>query len=969
MFMIIKLFMVLMAEEIGDTESISHTLTNTTDNINADNVLFSNIITQVIFGITLGGLFLFCRKRAPYVYYPNSLKRPHHPCYKYTGLFNWFVPVINLDDAKLLGMVGLDGFMLLQTLKLLYRAFFILSIVYCPLLLTIYYTNQKLKKDTLFEKLSIEGIENHIAYYICVILMYLTTIFLFYLLFIYYKRYVTLRQIYLISPASLTSVETLKQLSKQLSTYENSIEFINIASKTVIMTRLPQYLCNDQDVYDYVKELGLNDIVNTVLIQDTYYLTKLYEKRDVILQNIEKEINVAFLRIKNFMKNNHDICLDSFKETYNEDIEVGALKVFRNMRFNIEEKVHLLNNFIQNGNQFLNIAGDNISMLIIYIEQLRYCNQKILEEKERLQKQKEVRCPINFFKKTNQQKFSNKPGNKKEIIYTQTPNVNIVAENLETTGIPIYNKEDDSSESEIQNKVHIHRSQNVMPDVSNTCFVKTDLDESVSFFSFSQLRNLKKYKRYFTLDIPIRKQKAFVTFNDVKQAGLIKQSQIGTRIFSPSANSAPAPHDIIWKNLTRSEISCFFGKLGSTMMFIGYNILFYFAVSTIVKMLKLDGNNYILSKIRKSEMLSTYYNGAITPAVYNLCIAISPFILDSLINLEGIVSYSTSQIRLMKWYSIFLFYNAFLSIFFSTSFFNMLNNIFKNNHSKLDTFLRDLGRGYSEYSLFFMNTVIQRLISGSLMTLLKPGPFFINFVIYNFYKRTRRQEHELHMSAPFDFGNVIPMVLLIFPITLSYGCVNPIMLILGWLYYIINYFVYKSELIYSQRNSYESGGTFWIETSMFIVLGVISFQISTVANLFSEGINNITLIILPLLIIDYYFYYALKSLFNRNVNNYPLNEPEEQFLDEFSNKFIVERKKMLENWEETEEHDDEDLFPITELGLHDRNIITNTSHYKDPSTALNISHIMLPKNFYICIHYLKTFDFKNVFGFNAKRSI
>ena len=41
--------MVLMAEEIGDTESISHTLTNTTDNINADNVLFSNIITQVIF--------------------------------------------------------------------------------------------------------------------------------------------------------------------------------------------------------------------------------------------------------------------------------------------------------------------------------------------------------------------------------------------------------------------------------------------------------------------------------------------------------------------------------------------------------------------------------------------------------------------------------------------------------------------------------------------------------------------------------------------------------------------------------------------------------------------------------------------------------------------------------------------------------------------------------------------------------
>ncbi|ORD94700.1 CSCL2 [Enterospora canceri] len=996
--------------DLNDTTSFSKKITSETDIANPDQALISNIVLQLAVGTVLICVFLFCRKRAPYVYYPNSDLRPNHPCHEYTGYLNWIKPVLQLEDAKLLGMVGLDGFMLLQTLKLLYRMLFILSCVYCPLLLGVYYALQYNQKATFFESFSIRGANSTIVYYLCIALVYITTLFIFYMIFIYFKRYVTLRQIYLVSPASLTSVEALKNLSKQLNSYENSIEFVNMSSKTVILNRLPSYLRNDQDVFDYVRQLGIGDVETAILIQDTYYLTKLYEKRDVILQNLEKEINFAFLRMKKYFEKNRDECMESFKETYHNKLEQSAIRVFRNMRFDVEEKVRLLNCFVQNGNKFLGLAGDDTSFLIVYIEQLRYCNQKILEEKEYLAKAKEVDLYKNEVQLNNNNDKDNsgkdnkgssgrdskgssgssgkdnKGKNSKGNNNSNNNSNNDNNDNSEGSTTSIYKHTPDATTANKNDfrKIVVEHSvsdefnykldeqkptQNMMPDVSKSLFVRTDIDNDVSFFSFKQIREFSKYKSYFTLDLPMNKQRAFVTFSDAKQTGLIKQSQIGTKVFSPTAEAAPAPNDIIWKNLTKSELSCFLGRLGSTFMFVGYNILFYFTVSSIVGMLDLDAGdlNWVLKKIKASKTLSAYYDGFVTPAVYNLCIAISPFIIEFLINLEGIVAFSVSQIRLMKLFSIFLFYNAFLSIFFSTSFFNMLNNFFTDSNYKMDDLLVDLGKGYSEYSLFFMNTVIQRIVVGSLMTLLKPGPFFINFVVYHFQTRTRREEEELHLSPPFDFGNVMPQVLLIFPITLSYGCVCPFMLVLGFVYYYINYFVYKNELVYSQRNSFESGGIFWTETSMFLILGVLAFQLATIAILFAEKHKHIIYFTVPLIIMDFYFYDALKLLFDKNVKNYPLNEPEEHFLDEFSTKFVAERRDMLENWDEAEKAEDEDRFPITELGLHDRNIVTNTSYYKDPSTVVNISHIMMPHNFYICLHFLRTFDYKNVFGFNVNR--
>ncbi|KAL6122192.1 early-responsive to dehydration stress protein [Nucleospora cyclopteri] len=937
--------------QTGDTQSLNEEIAGQYDIVEADAAIISNFVVQLIIGGLLILLFLICRRRAPWVYYPNSEMRPNHPCHAFNGILNWIKPLMTLEDTKTLGMVGMDGFMLLQTMKLIYRIFFVLSLLFCPILCVAYFQHDKgSSKTTYFERLSIKNVKSPAIFYTCIILMYVTTLLIFYLIFIYYKRYVTLRQVYLVSPASLTSVETLKSLGKQLSSYEDSIDFVNMTSTTVIMDRLPSYLKNDRDVYNYISDLHIGEIENAILIQDTYKLTQLYEERDMILQNIEKYIATAFTKIQRYFEEQKDRCEESFKETYNKTLERSAIRIFRNMRFSLEEKVRLLNCFITNGGKFLSMAGPGVSYVKVYLESFKKCNQRIVNEKERLRKDKgpDAEIVLESFNKSSREDDTHNDSNsgEKETRSNQHEKKMYVEKN----------SQNDHSLSEIIE----------IPEAAKSVFIPSNLEDNVSFFSFTQLCQFKKYRRYFSLDIPVNKRRAFVTFADPKQAGIIKQAQIGTRVFSPKASSAPAPNDIVWKNITKSEISCFFGQLGSTFIFIGYNILFYFTVSSILRMLDLEeqGSNFLLSKIKNNSFLETLYNGMITPLIYNTCILVSPYIIEFLINMEGISSYSLSQMRLMKLYSIFLFYNAFLAIFLSTSFFRIAKNIILNKDYKLNEFVNELGSGFIRYSLFFFNTVVQRMIVGTIMVLLKPVPFFMNFILYPLTTFTRRQEDELKMSPPFDFGNVMPQVLLVFPIALSYGCICPVMLPLGFCFYFFSYFVYKNELIYTSCNPYESGGVFWIEMTVFLVMGVIAFQLATFATMISMKYTNVLYYVIPLFIIDLYFYQAIGTLFHKNCTNYPLNEPEEEFLDEFASRFIVERKKMLKEWDEKMEAVDEDKIPVSELGIHDRNLVTNTSYYKDPSMVVNISEIKLPYNFYLCIHFLRTFDYKNVFGFN-----
>lgn len=863
-----------------------------------DEVIRSNGFTQVFGALALIIVYFICRNKTPWVYYPNIKNKPQHPCYQHNpGIFSWIGPLITTKDTQLLSMIGLDGFMFLQMIKLLYRICFFLSLIVVPFLCRWFYTIRGPKRDPqLFILLSLSDIKDIKVYWCILGLAHVITAVVLYLVFIYYKRFVTLRQLYLAAPATMTSISQMKKMSMDLGDDQNAIDFINISSRTVIVDRLPPDIKNDLELLKYMESLKIGDIESVSLIHNTYRLQKMYEERDAVIQDIEKEIATASIKMKKYFKTEKDRCRDSFRELYTEDLERSTLALFENMTFTLEEKVKIFNNFCRYADKFFSKTFIGKSIITLHLARLNEINGKILQEKNRL--------------------------------------------------------ENTSKEREIE-----------VPKANETLYVDMDVKNDVSFFSMSQILNFRKNSDLFSLELPINRRKGFVTFKDQRTAGIVRQTKLGTRVFSSNTEPAPAPHDVLWRNICREEVGGYFLKLLSLGLYVLFNLFFLVIVVWIVKSLEIEKNtkNFLFKFILKNAFIHSLYRGILAPLIYNILLFFVPIIIKALLHMEQNSSYSGLQVKLMYRLSLFLFFNAFLAMIILTSVLSFIEKI-RTEAVTVESLVSEFGSSIARTSVFFFNTVVQRLCIGSAIVILKPSPFLYNWIVAPLAIYTRRQEQEREFSPSIDFGNHIPNILLILPMALVYSCVCPLMLVVSWAFYLFSYLVYRNELLYATRNDYESGGSHWKQCVKFILFSLLAFQIITAILIFSVGMYTVFYSFLPLIFLTFVFSEGLNMVFENSCENFPMNAPEEKFLDRFSKKALEERHKILSEWKEIGEEEDEDILPISELGFEDKTFELTKSYYKDPSTAMSIGNIILPRNFYKVAHFLRSFDKNNLFG-------
>lgn len=877
------------------------TLTGITDFEDCDSAIISNGFSQLMAGFGMLFVYLACRKRTPWVYYPNIKNKPQHPCYQPNpGILSWIPPLLAAKDTQLLSMVGLDGFMLLQLLKMLYRMCFILSLVVVPILCRLFYTTKsKHTKKQLFVLLSIADVRDPRVYWTVLVLSYISTFVIFYLVFIYYKRFTTLRQLYLAAPATMTSINQLKKISTELGSDENAIDHINVLSRTVLIDRLPAEIHNDEELMEYIKSLQVGEIECVALIHDTYFLQKLYEQRDEVIQDIEKEIAVAFSRILNFYKSEEASCKASFGDLYASDLDKSALNLFEHTNFTLEEKVRIFNHFCKYADKFLAKTLLRETMVDVHLNRLREVTTAILNEKKRLQEDSnDGKAPIST------------------------------------------------------------------PSASDTLYVDADAKHDVSFFSISQILSFNDNKDLFTLELPLYRNKAFITFKDQRSAGILRQTKLGSRVFSSNVEQAPAPHDVLWRNICRPEVSGYFFNLFSLGLYILFNLFFLFIAVKIIESLQIEKNtnNYLFKILFRSSFVYSLYRGILAPLIYNILLFFVPIIIKLLLHLEDTSSYSGLQAKLMSRFSLFLFCNAFLATVITSCALGLYNNI-GDSQMGLSSILSQLKDSILTSSVFFFNTIVQRLCVGTMIVVLKPSPFLYNWLLAPFVIYTRRQRIEREFSPPIDFGNHIPNLLLILPMALTYSCICPLLLVMSCIFYFFSYFVYKNELLYASRNDYESGGLHWKPCVKFILFTLVAFQITTATFIFSIGMSSIFYSFLPLIFFTIVFSNGLNTLFEKSSENFPMNAPEEKFLDRFAKKSLEERHRILNEWNVLKENLDEDTLEISELGFVDEQSTLTTSLYKDPSTRVSVGSLILPENFFKIVHFLKSFDKDNLTGF------
>lgn len=900
----------------------------------ADQELFTNVGFQLLIAALLMVLFVKLRSRAPWVYYPNIETNRSHPAYESgRGTLSWLKALYTMDDVTLLNYVGLDGFMFLQTLMLLLKICLLLSVCMAPWLCLVYFFSGSGSgsRSRFFVSLSIQntagtGQTNPLISATLLLLLYVVTCGILYLIFVYYKRYISLRQVYLQSPAAMTSIMKLKQLS--LAMDEQKVPgAIDIKTRTVVMSRLPPQISTDGQCLAYMRALDIGEVESATLIKDTHRLQGLLETKEAIVQDIEKEVNNSFHEAQAHFSQNREMARVSFGGGDGDeeaDLLASAMAAGGERRFSVGEKLEIANWYFERIGEFMK-SRQKQTHLQLHLAKLRSAEEQIAAERGRVAAES--------------------------------------AEREETVNEAYVGGRDGQPG---------HGSGSVAVNVDERLFQQPDLRRDVSFLTLQQLWNYRSNRRLFSLDIPAQTKKAFVTFRDRKTASIVIHSKIGSNIFSCSGTEAPSPHDILWKNITTDDVFNYAVKILSYVIFCFVCVLFSFTVTELIRMLDIKESKSDLAFIRfmrRNETLLSVYSGLIPPLVNNLLLFLVTFLLSALFTMQGIFSYSSFQVQLMSFSSGFFVFNGFLIVFVV----QVAISTFRDGQAAgspmtAEKFLSEISMHIVQQSLFFFNTIVQKCLSGTAIIFIKPGPFLFNFLVSPFIRKSRRQEREIAFSPPIDFGSAIPNTLIVFPMVLSYVLIAPIILVPGLLFYLFNYIAYKNDLVFSTRNEYESGGAFWRVSLRVILFSVVVFQITTMAILLTSQRSYVfPVLCAPALLLDYLYLSGLGQMFEKSGAYYPIGLAEEKFLDDFCAHALSDRQGMLAGWTEPAVRPDEDVLSITEMsdGGAQKGAQAGEQQagalYQDPALLPNNSEIILPRHFFTVASYIRERDRENLY--------
>lgn len=904
--------------------------------------IVSNLAIQIPVFLILVIVFLIVRRRKPWIYYPNVKNLRQHPVYSDAeSKYRWIKTLFRVKDTQLLGLIGLDSFMFLQTLKLFLNIMIVICVSICPVLCGYFYWKNS-GEESFFLKLSNKGRDGRCGLLMMVAMCYFVSLLVFYLVFIYYKRYIVLRQIYLTSPSTMTSIARLKGISYKLPDDLTVVDAIDVRSRTVLIDKLPTEIVTDSQCIQYMRNLDIGEVENAVLVKDTCYLQRLVEMKECLLQDIEKEIDRIFTEMQRHFVENEVLVRLSFRNSNSSLIDsargISDDNKEKNVsgnefNYSMEEKVELSNWFLANAERFCHARGIKC-VLRLHLLKLKNLKDKIAYERQKII-------------------FENKP------VGVSTPSS---IQSLSTDMIEESNRS--------LNTVNIN--------VNNNLFIEPQNLDDQSFFSWNQIRNFRRNRVLFTLDIPRGRRKAFVTFCDRKTTSIVMQSSIGSKVFSCNASQAPAPYDILWKNLPVDDTTQYFASTISYFIFFLIIVSYSYAAIYLLGSLSIEQNsqNIFFRFIARYKILSSIYSGFIGPCVYNLLQYLITFIFNTLLNLQGITSYSVFQAKLMHAFSLFSFFNSFLFICVGSIIYDIITATDTSNFT-FDGIITATEKSIFKSSVFFVNTIIQRALIGTAIVLIKPAPFLFNFVVAPLIIRTRRQRRELSYVPPINFGIVIPDSLVVFSIVMGYAFISPIIVFVGLIFYLFTFIVYKNDLLYATKNEYESGGIYWIFTVKIIVYSVLIFQAVLFIKAYTSEYAFVTLLLLPLLLFDYMYVTGLKDMFERNSKYYPLNSREESYLDAFTSETLRQRLDMLTAWEcdEDDSGDTDTLLiaepsPVSPFTQNPSNVAKAenapplTNFYQDPSLVPEKSRLILPSYFYIVIKYIRENDSDNIFQMN-----
>ncbi|KAK9467666.1 hypothetical protein V1512DRAFT_275630 [Lipomyces arxii] len=355
------------------------------------------------------------------------------------------------------------------------------------------------------------------------------------------------------------------------------------------------------------------------------------------------------------------------------------------------------------------------------------------------------------------------------------------------------------------------------------------LDETVKF---------ARHKEYKATPV------AFVTMDSVASAQMAAQAVLDPQAYRLIAHNAPAPHDVIWRNLYKSRFERLFRTWIITSMIVIATIVLVFPVGSLASFLTKESIAQFwpaLSRaLEKSETLSALITGFLPTLLFTLLNVLIPFLYNWLASLQGFISHGDLELSVIGKNFFYIFFNLFL-IFTVAGTVSRLRILLTD--TRQIAFL--LARSLRAMSHFYIDLIILQGIGMIPFRLLQFGTVF-KYPFLRFFSKTPRDYFNLYKPPNFNYGFFLPQPLLILIICLSYSCMSTKILTFGLIYFILGYFTFKYQLLYSMPHPQHSTGQSWPMVFFRVCIGLLIFQLTTAGSLALQKAYVLSSLLTPL---------------------------------------------------------------------------------------------------------------------------
>lgn len=344
---------------------------------------------------------------------------------------------------------------------------------------------------------------------------------------------------------------------------------------------------------------------------------------------------------------------------------------------------------------------------------------------------------------------------------------------------------------------------------------------------------------------------AFVTMTTVSACQLAVRALIYPTPERFRAVSATTPSDVVWANTYKPRWLRRLLSWSILMLLFATTIIWLAPVAALASLLNVcflearfpQISGYLQDHAYMRAIIQTGLPALIVSALN----ASIPLLYAWLSSLRGFRSKSSQERSAITQNFVFLFFNVFLVFTIFGAVTNIASVI---RHAARDTteLARALANSLDRLGIFYTNFVLLQALGLAPLRLLQLGTL-IAYRIAKGNAKTARDFVELVRPAQFDFGLYLPSAMLVFIICLTYSILPAgfMVLLFGLAYFVLNYYTYKYQLLFSMDRPKHATCRLWLLIINRLIMGLGVFQLAMFGVLLTRNMRVASLLILPLI--------------------------------------------------------------------------------------------------------------------------